>query len=235
MRLLLVRHGQTSSNVGHHLDTAFPGADLTERGRAQAAAIPAALEGEDITALYVSNLVRTQQTAAPLAAGLGIEPQIRPGVREIEAGDYELRNDEESIRAYIGQVFGWESDLDARMPGGETGAEVLGRFDAVVEEARAAVGDGTALIVAHGAVIRMWAASRAANIDLAYASDRALENTAMVTMESQPNGGWLVADWTPTALGGAGLTDRGHTGPAGEPDDDPLHPAPRTGPPVTQP
>ena len=28
MRLILVRHGQTSSNVGHHLDTAAPGADL---------------------------------------------------------------------------------------------------------------------------------------------------------------------------------------------------------------
>ena len=227
MRLLLVRHGQTPSNVGHHLDTAAPGADLTDLGRAQAAAIPAALRDEDIAAIYVSNLVRTQQTAAPLAAALGLEPAIREGVREIEAGDYEMRNDEAGIRAYIDQVFGWESDLDVRMPGGETGAEVLARFDAVVDEAREAVGEGTALVVAHGAVIRMWAASRAANIDLAYASDHALENTAMVALESQPDGGWLVDEWTPTALGGAQLTDHAHTGPGGEPDDDPDHPAPR--------
>ena len=41
MRLLLVRHGQTMSNVDRVLDTKVPGAPLTEEGRAQASAFAA--------------------------------------------------------------------------------------------------------------------------------------------------------------------------------------------------
>ncbi|MCM1975585.1 histidine phosphatase family protein, partial [Streptomyces sp. G1] len=37
MRLLLVRHGQTPTNVDYLLDTAVPGPGLTELGLAQAA------------------------------------------------------------------------------------------------------------------------------------------------------------------------------------------------------
>ena len=36
MRLILIRHGQTHSNVAHALDTTVPGADLTDLGREQA-------------------------------------------------------------------------------------------------------------------------------------------------------------------------------------------------------
>lgn len=34
MRLLLIRHGETPTNVGYLLDTAVPGPGLTEIGRA---------------------------------------------------------------------------------------------------------------------------------------------------------------------------------------------------------
>ena len=43
MRLLLIRHGQTPSNLKFLLDTAVPGAALTELGERQAAALPEAL------------------------------------------------------------------------------------------------------------------------------------------------------------------------------------------------
>ena len=35
MRLLLMRHGQTHANVSGELDTAHPGLDLTDLGRAK--------------------------------------------------------------------------------------------------------------------------------------------------------------------------------------------------------
>ena len=38
MRLLLMRHGQTHANISGDLDTAHPGVDLTDLGRAQAVA-----------------------------------------------------------------------------------------------------------------------------------------------------------------------------------------------------
>lgn len=34
--LILLRHGQTTSNVDHKLDTLLPGAELTELGQEQA-------------------------------------------------------------------------------------------------------------------------------------------------------------------------------------------------------
>ena len=52
MRLILIRHGQTSSNVADLLDTGEPGADLTELGREQAAVLPQSLAGEEVDAVY---------------------------------------------------------------------------------------------------------------------------------------------------------------------------------------
>lgn len=91
MRLPLVRHGQTPSHADGLLDTAVPGPGLTPLGRAQAAALPGALAGEDIDALYASTLIRTQQTAAPPAAARGHEVLVRDGIRELSAGDWNCR------------------------------------------------------------------------------------------------------------------------------------------------
>lgn len=120
LRLILVRHGQTSSNVGHNLDTAAPGADLTDLGREQAEALVNTLGDEPVRTMFVSNLVRTQQTAAPLAAHFGLEPIIREGLREISAGDLEMANDEESIQTYVRTAVGWSAgDWNTRVPGSE--------------------------------------------------------------------------------------------------------------------
>lgn len=219
MRLLLIRHGQTTSNIGHHLDTAIPGADLSELGRAQAAAIPAALAEERIDLIVVSDLVRTQQTAAPLAEARGIEPWIRGGIREISAGDLEMRNDQEAIEAYVEGVFGWDVDMDARVANGETGREVADRFDAVVAEVADAVGeDGTAVLVSHGAVMRVWTALRADDLDLEYAAHHWVPNTAMITLLGSPEGGWVLESWLEHPLGGPHLDNDG--GPTGEPEDE---------------
>ncbi|MFT4229800.1 MAG: histidine phosphatase family protein [Microbacterium sp.] len=90
MRLLLLRHGQTPSNVAGVLDTGYPGAGLTELGVRQAEAVPGALAGEAIAAIAVSPLVRTGLTAAPLARERGITVRVQPGLEEISAGDWEL-------------------------------------------------------------------------------------------------------------------------------------------------
>ena len=45
-RLLLIRHGQTTSNVRQALDTALPGAALTDLGWSQAFAAGELLAGE---------------------------------------------------------------------------------------------------------------------------------------------------------------------------------------------
>lgn len=126
MRLILIRHGQTPSNEHHFLDTDVPGPGLTELGLAQAAALPDALGHEPIDGIFASNLVRTQLTAAPLAAALELPVSIRDGLREISAGELEMRNDRDAVTAYLKTVYSWVKETWAcTCPVGRTATKRL--------------------------------------------------------------------------------------------------------------
>ena len=136
MRLIPIRHCQSPSNVGHHLDTGEPGASLTDLGREQAQALPAALAGAGSEAIHASTLRRTQQTTAPLAAAPGLEASIRAGLREISAGTLEMAQDEASLEACLSVVLGWAKGArNTTVPGSrEDGTAVPGRYGEVVAE-----------------------------------------------------------------------------------------------------
>ncbi|POX50862.1 histidine phosphatase family protein [Streptomyces sp. Ru71] len=212
MRLLLVRHAETPSNVRHLLDTAPPGPALTALGEEQAAALPAALADEDIEAVYASTLIRARLTAAPLAAARRLDVRVRDGIREIAAGDLEmLPGDSEQGRLYMKTVFAWAAgDTALRLPGGESGAQVLARYDAVVAEA-ARSGAGTVALVSHGAAIRMWTAARAGNVSIPFAAAHPLRNTGVVALEGGPATGWTALTWADETV-----VPPGEPGPTGE-------------------
>ena len=106
MRLVLIRHGQTPSNVLGLLDTVPPGPGLTELGLGQAAAVPETVAGEPIELIYASTAARAQLTAAPLAAARGLEIRVRDGLREIAAGGWEMLGDDESVHGYLRLIGG---------------------------------------------------------------------------------------------------------------------------------
>ncbi|MFI1226695.1 MULTISPECIES: histidine phosphatase family protein [unclassified Streptomyces] len=231
MRLLLIRHGQTPSNLGHFLDTARPGPGLTDLGLRQAAALPGALAAEDIATLYASTLTRTQLTAAPLAQERGIEVRIRDGIRELSAGDPEMRADDEAVRQYLTTAFSWPAgDLARRMPGGENGTEALARFDAVVAEAAQSGQARTAALVSHGAAIRVWAAARARNVSVEFAAEHGLDNTGVVVVEGSPDEGWTALSWAGAVVPAVTASGAADGGPAGRTLPGPeLRPEPGTG------
>lgn len=223
MRLLLIRHGQTPANVRGALDTAAPGPALTELGRAQAAAIPDALASERIDGIYASRLVRTQQTAAPLARVRGeMHRVVLPGIHEIQAGDLEGRTDKDAVRAYLDVIWAWGGgDLDPRMPGGADGHEFYGRFDADLARVAAEHDpDATVAVFSHGAAIRVWTAGRARNIDPEFPGRQHLDNTAVVALEGSPSDGWRVTHWAGEPIGGAELNDPTADDVTGEPRDE---------------
>lgn len=213
MRLILVRHGQSPSNIDRLIDTGVPGPPLTELGISQAEALPATLADEEIDQIYASSMTRAQMTAEPLARVRGLTVQVRDELRELTAGDLEMRNDDPSIEAYLATAFAWPAgDLELRMPGGENGVEAFARYDAVVAEA-AATTSGTAVLVSHGAAIRMWVAGRTDNVDAAFVAANALHNTGVIVVVGHPHGGWHVESWTDRIAAGSVLaTD----GPGGE-------------------
>ncbi|MFC8302971.1 histidine phosphatase family protein [Specibacter sp. NPDC057265] len=227
MRLILIRHGQTPNNVRGLLDTAAPGPGLTALGVAQAQAVAGDLAAERIDALFISNLTRTALTAAPLAAQRALVPQVREGLREISAGDLEMRGDGTSIASYLQTVKIWLSgDLSARMPGADTGFEVLERFDAVVAEAAA---HEAVAMVSHGAMIRFWAAHRGENLDWSDRRYHELSNTGIVTLEGEPTGsaatgGWRIQSWHGEPAGGlSGLDADGPTAELSDQDTPAAH------------
>jgi broad specificity phosphatase PhoE len=220
MRLLLLRHGQTHGNTVGALDTAFPGLDLTELGVRQAEAAARVLASTGIDGIYVSPLVRTHQTAAPLAEVTGLEPVVLDGLREIAAADYEMATDHDSILGYIGTVADWiEGRLETRMPGGEDGQEFLARYDGAVGEIIAA-GHRSALVVSHGAAIRTWVASRVTGSSTHTMATEGLANTALIEVEGDLDSGWSVLSWAADPIGGSFLDDEAAPDPTGHGTDE---------------
>ena len=215
MRLILIRHGQTPANVDGILATVAPGPGLTALGHDQAKAVPDALAGESIDSLSVSTLVRTHLTAAPLAGHHGLTPVVDGDFREIEAGDLEDRADEEAYAGYIGPVYEWvRGNRDARILGGPDGHEFFARYDAAVSRV-VATGVDTAVVVSHGAAIRVWATARARNLPSEWVADHNLGNTGIVILEGDPVGGWTVISWEGEPVTGPGLDEAAMADPTG--------------------
>jgi probable phosphoglycerate mutase len=217
MRLLLLRHGQTPSNVGGLLDTANPGPGLTSLGERQAASVPYALRDRQVDAIAVSPLVRTSFTAAPLARARGIEPLVVEGLQEIEAGELEMAGDHAAHQRYLGTAFAWaRGEVDRAMPGGPDGRTFLGRYDGAVA-AIAARGWDSVVVVSHGAAIRAWASARVKGVDVDHVERTALANTGLVEIDGDPVGGWRLVGWAAGPAGGPELDAPAADDPTGEP------------------
>lgn len=193
-RLVLIRHGQTPSNVLGLLDTGAPGPGLTELGRQQAAGVVDHMAERDVDEIFVSSLIRTHETAAPLAAERGLAPVPLAGIHEVEAGELEMRSDEDSVRRYMRTAFAWGAgDLSVRMPGGADGHEFFARFDADI--AHAAEAGEHPVVVSHGAAIRIWVAGRARNIEPAFTAFNHMPNAGIAVLEGSPDDGWRLLEW----------------------------------------
>lgn len=90
--LLILRHGESAAAdpaVPFPLLAGHGDPELSLAGRWQAERLADRLAGEPISAVYVSSLRRTAQTAAPLAGRLGITPVTEHDLREAHFGQWE--------------------------------------------------------------------------------------------------------------------------------------------------
>ncbi|MGB3246739.1 MAG: histidine phosphatase family protein [Sulfitobacter sp.] len=155
--LLLIRHGETQAAVRGQSFPMIGGQGdpaLRAEGEAQAQAVGARLKAEPIKAIYVTTMQRTHQTAAPLAAALGMTPRVEPDLREVFLGDWdggEFRfrqqaNDPAFMRARELQEWG-------ELPGAETTAALQARVKAGLQRIAAAHANELVAVVVHGGVI----------------------------------------------------------------------------------
>ena len=153
--LYLLRHGQTT----HSRSNDFCGSldvDLTEDGMAMATDFANAYDKHPWKAIYSSPMKRTRATAADLARRVGIDPQYRDGLREIEYGAWEGRTVEQVDREFHDDYVRWTADPAWNAPtGGELASTIASRALAVIEEVRETHRTGSVLLVSHKATIRI--------------------------------------------------------------------------------
>ena len=133
--LLLIRHGENDYSKKRRLPGQQPGIHLNERGLEQAAALAESLKVLPIRAIYSSPLERAVETAAPLAAALGLEIMPRPELMDSNVGEWTGRP-----LKRLGRLKAWKLVQQApsrfQFPDGESFREtqnrILDALDAVV-------------------------------------------------------------------------------------------------------
>jgi probable phosphoglycerate mutase len=204
LRILLIRHAESTANESGILSTTQPGPELTARGREQAEALAAELRDVPLDGIYASTLRRTQLTAEPLSRHKNLPVKVIEGIHEIEAGDLEDRADLEAMSAYALPMRLWaQGDFTAAVAGGFSGEHFFERFDRGIAEIWQAHQPGqgrdmdgdTVAIIDHDAAIRVWVAGRADNLGPDFTSTHGLSNTGIVVLTGSPAAGWHVESW----------------------------------------
>lgn len=150
--VFLIRHA-AHDRVGSTLCGRMPGVMLGDHGRRQASALAERLAGEAIAAVYSSPLERARETAAPIAARLGLVPEDCPAMAEIDFGDWTGRTFE-SLDGDPDWTRWNAARATSRAPGGESMAEAQARAVDAVEGLRRAHPDGRIAVVSHCDVIK---------------------------------------------------------------------------------
>jgi broad specificity phosphatase PhoE len=198
-RLVLVRHGQSHSNVERRLDTRPPGASLTPAGVAQARDFARSF-GQRAGMLVHSVARRAAETAAVIAEVWGLAPHEVHGIHEVQVGDLEMRNDDEAVETFNRIYERWHTgDLDAALPGGETGVQVLGRYVPVLANLRMRYLDndqwtGDIIVVSHGAALRL-AAAALAGVDGSFVVEHHIGNAESVILSPITDSRWSCVRW----------------------------------------
>ncbi|GAA3719095.1 2,3-diphosphoglycerate-dependent phosphoglycerate mutase GpmB [Nonomuraea antimicrobica] len=150
VRLLCLRHAE-SENVVAGAAGALPGAELTPRGRAQAARAAHLLRAEGIAKVYAGDAVRARRTAEIIAGTLDADVAVLPALAEMGLGGAEGTKDR-AVRARTAEVLrSWvvDGDLRAAVGDGEDGQAVTARVIAALTSIAAAHPGGTVAVVGH--------------------------------------------------------------------------------------
>lgn len=192
-RLCMVRHGETAWNAEGRVQGQLD-IPLSPVGEAQARAVAEALAGERFDALYSSDLVRVQQTAAPSAIRLGLEVRLDERLRERHYGSFQGHTYADAKvmfpEAYA-RFRAKEPDFD--FGSGESLVAFNARCLSVLEEIHERHRGGSVLLFTHGGVLEM-AYRHATGRGLTSARDFEIPNAGLNYVEVGPER-WAVLAW----------------------------------------
>jgi probable phosphoglycerate mutase len=120
--ILLVRHGENDYVKKGLLAGRLPGVHLNKNGQKQAQLLAERLKDAPIKAIYSSPMERAMETGTPLAQALGLEICPRPGLIEVDVGEWQDQKLKALRRTKLWKVVQF-SPARFRFPGGETFAD----------------------------------------------------------------------------------------------------------------
>ena len=199
--LYFLRHGETeASRTGGYCGDMD--VELTPEGLEMAKDFAAAYKSLPWAALFCSPLRRSVETARPLCDAVGLELQLRDGLREIAYGQWEGKTFEEVNRVFHDDYLRWMADPGWNKPsGGERGVDVARRSSVVLEEIERAHPAGNVLVVSHKATTRIMLCSLL-GIDVGRYRDRLSMPVASLSVVEMTEQGPLLKS----------LGDRSHLG-----------------------
>ena len=157
----LVRHGESVSNLEGRVQGQAD-VELSDLGRAQArqmAAWSRRLVASPVSApvtvgeVWSSPLRRARETAAEIAAALGLPVMVEEGLCELHAGIFQGHLWADLETSFPDEVAKWRSgDVHYVIPGGESRAQLAARGRATLEMLASRDTPGM-IVVAHGGVL----------------------------------------------------------------------------------
>lgn len=196
--LYIVRHGESLANAGIPFTRTPEGSPLTDRGRQQAHLVAQRLRGVPADAVIASNLLRARQTAEIIAHDRGLPVRIVPELHERTIGRFALLADIEQMEEYrekFAAYYRGTDDEKLRWKLGEEWEsleEAQRRFVRAVERVADDYPGKTAIVVAHGTVMRTFLVY-AGYGTLSQLPDGAIENTGYIVVKTDGRR-WTVVD-----------------------------------------
>lgn len=177
----LVRHA-AHGLLGRVLTGRMPGVSLNENGRAQALRLAEYFSTRPIAAVVAGPLERAQQTAAPIAAALGLTVTTDAGLDEIDFGEWTGL----AFAALQGSPA-WQSWNQSRgtapTPGGETMLEALARALRSLARWQRAYPECEVVLVSHQDLLKaLLMHSLGAPLDLLHRIELAPASRSVVTV-----------------------------------------------------
>ena len=153
LTLYFLRHGETIySKTGGYCGDLDP--ELTSEGAQMAIAFADGHRSIAWTAVYASPMKRTVGTAKPLCDALGLEMQLRDGLKEIRYGKWEDKSVDFVKENYWKDYIRWLAEPAWNPPTGvETSVEISSRASLVIAEIQEKYAIGDVLVVSHKATI----------------------------------------------------------------------------------
>lgn len=154
LELILIRHGQTDSNMKRTY-LGWTDVELNSEGLRQASIVRDKLKGIKADAIYSSPLKRANKTAAIINETLNLEVIYFESLKERNFGTWDNMTIDEIIKNYPKEYTQWEQDwINYHINKGESALESYLRTIEFIDKNVLSKNKGTYIVVAHGGNIR---------------------------------------------------------------------------------